>query len=98
MTAAEVMDIISRLLGCDGHAADAVSAYTQLKTEDAPKLLKIPKSKCPDIWIRLPRQYCRSESFAMKTGIPTNGSMVKNHISLRTEFGLFATRRTSFLL
>ena len=26
-------------------------------------------------------------SFAMKTGIPTNGSMVKNHISLKTEFG-----------
>ena len=34
----------------------------------------------------------------MKTGIPTNGSMVKNHISLRTEFGLFAAQRTSFLL
>ena len=33
------------------------------------------------------QQYCRSESFAMKTGIPTNGSMVKNHISLKTEFG-----------
>ena len=33
------------------------------------------------------QQYCRSESFAMKTGIPTNGSMVKNHISLRTGFG-----------
>ena len=32
-----------------------------------------------------------------KTGIPRNGSMVKNHISLRTEFGSFATRRTSFL-
>ena len=32
-------------------------------------------------------QYCRSESFAMKTGIPTNGSMVKNHISLKTGFG-----------
>ena len=28
---------------------------TQLKMEDAPKLLKIPKSECPDIWIRLPR-------------------------------------------
>ena len=27
------------------------------------------------------------ESFAMKTGIPTNGSMVKNHISLKTGFG-----------
>ena len=49
------MDIISRLLGCAGQAADAVSAETQVKIEDAPKLLKIPKSECPDIWIRLPR-------------------------------------------
>ena len=55
MTAAKVMDIIPRLPGCDGQAADAVSAYTQVKMEDAPKLLKIPKSECPDIWIRLPR-------------------------------------------
>ena len=28
MTAAKVMDIISRLPGCAGQAADAVSAYT----------------------------------------------------------------------
>ena len=55
MTAAKVMDIIARLPGCNGQAADAVSAYTQVKMEDAPKLLKIPKSECPDIWIRLPR-------------------------------------------
>ena len=55
MTAAKIMDIISRLPGCDGQAADAVSAYTQVKMEDAQKLLKIPKSECPDIWIRLPR-------------------------------------------
>ena len=56
MTAAEIMDIISRLPSCDGQAADAVSAYTQVKMEDAHKLLKIPKSECPDIcWIRLPR-------------------------------------------
>ena len=55
MTAAKIMDIISRLPGCDGQAADAVSAYTQVKMDDAPKLLKIPKSECPDIWIRLPR-------------------------------------------
>ena len=27
MTAAKIMDIISRLRGCDGQAADAVSAY-----------------------------------------------------------------------
>ena len=55
MTAAKVMDIVSRLPGCARQAADAVSAETQVKMEDAPKLLKIPKSECPDIWIRLPR-------------------------------------------
>ena len=55
MTAAKIMDITSRLPACSGQAADAVSAYTQTKMEDAPKLLKIPKSECPDIWIRLPR-------------------------------------------
>ena len=40
MTAAEVMDIISRLPGCDGQAADAVSAYTQVKMEDAHKFIE----------------------------------------------------------
>ena len=55
MTAAKIMDIISRLPGCAGQAADAVSASTRVKMEDAPKLMKIPKSECPDIWIRLPR-------------------------------------------
>ena len=55
MTAAKVMDIISRLPGCEGQAADAVSAYIQVKMEDAHKLLQIPKSESPDIWIRLPR-------------------------------------------
>ena len=39
----------------DGQAADAVSAYTQVKMEDAHKLFKNPKSERPDIWIRLPR-------------------------------------------
>ena len=52
MTAAKIMDIISRLPGCDGQAADAVSAYTQVKMEDAPKLLKKSKLECPEIWIR----------------------------------------------
>ena len=45
MTAAKVMDIISRLPGCDGQAADAVSAYTQVKMEDA-----LPKHKWPKSW------------------------------------------------
>ena len=49
MTEAKVMDLISRLPGCDGQAADAVSSYFQVKMEDAPKLLKVPKSECPDI-------------------------------------------------
>ena len=61
MTAAKVMDIISRLPGCAGQAADSVSyAYTdKVKMEDAHKLLKIPKNRISsmtcghaDIWIR----------------------------------------------
>ena len=55
MTAAKVMDFISRLPGCAGQAADAISVYTKVKMEDAPSLLKILKSECPDIWIRLPK-------------------------------------------
>ena len=55
MTAAKIMDVIARLPGCDGQAADAVSDYTQIQLEDASKLLKTPKSECPDVWIRLPR-------------------------------------------
>ena len=55
MTAAKVMDVIARLQDCDRQAADAVSAYTHVKLEDASKLLKIPMSDCPDVWIRLPR-------------------------------------------
>ena len=40
MTSSKVMDVISRLPGCAGPAADAISAYTQVKIEDAPSLLK----------------------------------------------------------
>ena len=40
MTTATVMHIISRLPGCAGQAADAVSAYTQVKMEEAPKSFK----------------------------------------------------------
>ena len=29
------MDVIARLPDCDGQAADAISAYTQIKMEDA---------------------------------------------------------------
>ena len=65
-TAAKIMDIISRRPGCAGQAADAVSAYTQVTMEDAHKLLKIPKSKCPDIWIRLQRHKCPKSRSSME--------------------------------
>ena len=42
MTAAKIMDVIARLPACEGQAADAVSANTQVKLEDAPKFLQIP--------------------------------------------------------
>ena len=42
MTAAKIMDVVARLPNCDGQAADAISAYTQVKLEDAPRLFKIP--------------------------------------------------------
>ena len=66
MTAAKVMDVFARLFDCAGQAADAVSAYAQVKMEDAPKLLKIPKSECPDIWIRLPRHKCPNSWSSME--------------------------------
>ena len=43
MTAAKVMDIISRLPGCDGQAADAVSAYTQIKNGRCAQIIEIFK-------------------------------------------------------
>ena len=56
MTAAKVMDgHYIKTTVCAGQAAHAVSACTHVKMEDAPKLLKIPKSECPDIWVRLPK-------------------------------------------
>ena len=49
MTAAKVMDIISRLRGCAGQAADAVSAYTQVKMEDAPNFVEKFRSQIVQI-------------------------------------------------
>ena len=43
MTPARVMDIISRLPGCAGKAADAVSAYTQVKIERCSKIIENSK-------------------------------------------------------
>ena len=82
MTAAKVVDIISRLPGCAGQAADTVSAYTQVKMEDAPKLLKISKLECPDTWIRLPRHKW-PKSWSSQCGRPSHSSWTK---SVRSSF------------
>ena len=82
MTAAKIMDIISRLPGCDGQAADAVSAKTQVKMEDAHKLLKIPISECPDIWIRLPRhKWPKSWSSMEDPVVPLERNLYVHHLA-----------------
>ena len=54
---------------CDGQAADAVSAYAQVNWRtDAPRLLKILQSECPDIWIRLPRHKCLKKHLLVSCG------------------------------
>ena len=45
---------MSKLSRCARQAAD-VSAYTQVKLEDAPKLSGSAKSECRAMWIRLPK-------------------------------------------
>ena len=55
MTASKAMDAMARLPGCAGQSADAETACTQQEMEDAPRLLKIPKTESPNFWIRLPR-------------------------------------------
>ena len=55
MTAAKVMDVIARLPGLRRTSRRRSISLHPVKMEDAPRLLKIPKSECPDIWIRLPR-------------------------------------------
>ena len=66
MAAAKIMDVIARLPGCAGQATDAVSAYTQAKLEDAPRLLKSPKSECTDVWIRVARHKCQNQGTELK--------------------------------
>ena len=60
MTAAKVVDVIARL---PGQAADAVSAHTQVKMEDAPALLKPPRSERPHKWTHQPRHTSPKSKF-----------------------------------
>ena len=47
MSAAKVMDIISRLTGCAGQAADAVSAFTQVTHVRYTKMIENSKVRMP---------------------------------------------------
>ena len=47
MTAVKIMDIISRLPGCDGQAADAVLAYTQVQNGKYSKITENSKIGMP---------------------------------------------------
>ena len=80
MTAAKIMDVISGLPGCDGQAADAVSAHTQVKMEYASTFLKIPQSECPDIWIRLPKhKWPKSWSIMEDPVVPLERNLCGHH-------------------
>ena len=54
VTAAEVVDVVARLPDCDGQAADSVSAYTEAKLDDAPRLLKTQMAKHPGQTLKIP--------------------------------------------
>ena len=58
MTAATVLDTISCLQGMPGEENVAVSAYTQVIMIHPSRLLMLPETECPNVWIRLPR-HCR---------------------------------------
>ena len=75
------MNVTGRLPDCDGQAADAVSANTQVKLEDAPKLLKIPQiGMCMvTLWQdcygkgSLRKSYCSTVGVAQSQNVQTNG-------------------------
>ena len=55
MVAVKSLDVVARMPGMAGSAADCVSAYTQVKNADMARLLKLPRHKCPVVWIRIPK-------------------------------------------
>ena len=84
----KVMDIFSRLPGCSGQAADTVSHYILVKKmEDASTALKIPKSECPDVWIRPPKhKWPKSWSSMEHPVVPLERNLYR-HPSGRTTVG-----------
>ena len=48
MAAAKILDTISKLLDTAGETSDAISACTQVKMTEAPRLLRMPSKECPE--------------------------------------------------
>ena len=98
MTAAKIMDIISRLPGCDGQAADAVSAYTQVKMEDAHKLFlkKFQNRSVQTIWIGLPRhEWPKSWSTMEDPVVPLERNLYGHPILWQDYYGKGNLRKSS---
>ena len=50
MAAARFLDTIARMPGNSCESNDAVSAYTQVLMEEAPRLLQLDETQCPKTW------------------------------------------------
>ena len=74
MTAAKVMDVFARQPDCDGHAADAVSVYTQVKNRRRSEIDENSKA-------RMSRHMDTSST----TNGPNRGQTLKNQLFLWTE-------------
>ena len=71
MTAANAMDVSARRPDCAGQAADAVSACTQVRMEDAPIFsIKNRKSECPDVSVRPRHKWPKSLSNVENLVVP----------------------------
>ena len=90
MTAAKVMDVIASLPDCAGPAADAVSAYTPVRMENAAKLRqknRVWMSMFMDIAAKIVVKHWRSRgsSWAKCVRTPTCGPLVNNLLGLGWE-------------
>ena len=85
MTAAKIMYIISRLPGCDGQAADAVSAYTQEKMKDAPKIAE--NSQIRNVQIHLNTFTTTAQVAQNHAPVWKTQSFLLNEIYVRSSFG-----------
>ena len=93
MTFTKVMDVFARLSGCAEQAVDAVSAYVQVKMEDASTLSKISKSERSDIWIRLSKKqmFKITITFSVRVikGTTIRKSSIKTRMGKSSRFGVF---------